>query len=657
MPAIHHLRRLVGAATLVGSLAAASAATAAPDLVVARSAGLSAPTGVAQTPDGEYWIADALMGVCRVNPGRTGVLENVYCSDEHVSAHVGPAKATGLVFDPESSSFYSGDEQSNQGAIWRLGWNRETGAIDGAWKILALADDRVTAVTSAPTADGAPARLLYATKDSSAVMRIDDPAAASPAAARAGFADRAGTTGLAVLDGEVYVTSGSDLRRFSLDGGAGRAATPVPGTAGLATTALAADRARHRIYAGTTFPELTDDLVAIDPASGAVETYERGFAGITGLGVDRDGGVLVADDPGAAAAGIDSMHQGRLWRVPLAPLGRSRVSIVAAPATWGAVASVAFGYASGVGAAFECRLDGSEWIACPGSGTGAVAYDALPPGVHVFEVRAITDLGPGVPARRVFVIDQTAPAVTVTAPAEDAIVLRGAGWIEMTADELNVAYECAIDGGPAAPCEPGEALPALAIGGHTLQVAAEDPAGNRGAAAPVRFTVADPPPPDPEPTAEPAPERTAQPTPAPRPPLVPEAPAAALPGAPDGAVKGAIVTSPARRPGARLVRDTILRPTGRAIVRIDLGAPASTTSARIRISPHGPRGAHPFVRRTVQVASDARNRLALRLSHAESRRLRPGRYRVTVALTGRTEVLKLTVVSRRSSSGGFAAGR
>jgi hypothetical protein len=648
------IRQLIAAATVAGSLTVVPAASATPDLVVPRSSSLSAPTGVAQTPDGAYWVADALMGICRVDPERNTVVPDIYCGDEHVVAeHVGPAKATGLAFDLATSNFYSGDLQSNQGAVWRLHWDASTGTIDRAGRVLSVGDDRVTAVTLEPVPAGEPGRVLYATKRSNAIMRIDDPTAAQPTAVTAGLASREASSGLAVLDGRAYVATGGSLERFSLAGRLGVAATEVSGTAGLPATAVTADAGQRRVYVGTTFPELTDDIAAIDPDANTIETYETGFTGITGLGVDRDGGVLVADDPGLAVDALDSASQGRLMRVAFHALGRSRTNIVAAPPVYGSAGAATFRFAAEPGATFRCRLDGGEWAACGDVGTGTVTYEDLAPGTHVFEVRGTNVAGEGNAARRVFVIDATAPRVTVTAPADGGAVVRGSGRIEMTADELYVSYECAIDDAAPVPCEPGEELPGLELGEHSLQVFAEDAAGNRGAAAPVRFTVADPPPAPRTPEQPPAPE----PQPSTEITAATSAPPVAPPAAGEVHVQGFVAAAPSAGPGARLLPPTISRPRGRATLTMQFGVPVTVTAARIGVSVGVKPGRKPFVTRVLPVRSGAVNRVEIALTKAESKRLRPGRYRVTVSLTGGPQVMKLTVLSTVTRSGAVLGGR
>ena len=201
----------------------------------------------------------------------------------------------------------------------------------------------------------------------------------------------------------------------------------------------------------------------------------------------------MADDPGAAAGNLDSMNQGRLFAVAKHAIGRGRVSITAAPPAWSSLSSVTFGYRGSAHTRFECSLDGAEWVECPGYESGEVSYDDLAEGTHTFEVRAASDAGTGDPVRRVFVIDRTAPTVQVTAPAGGSTLVQGTGRVEMAASERWVSYACAIDDGELEDCEPGQKLPELALGEHTLRVVAVDAAGNRSDAdapgATVTFTV------------------------------------------------------------------------------------------------------------------------------------------------------------------------
>ena len=89
------------------------------------------------------------------------------------------------------------------------------------------------------------------------------------------------------------------------------------------------------------------------------------------------------------------------------------------------------------------------------TGRAASPSTDLDEGTYAFQVRATAGGEPGVAARRVFVIDRTAPDVTITSPADGSALVPGRGRIDMVADELGASFTCALDGGDAAACEPG----------------------------------------------------------------------------------------------------------------------------------------------------------------------------------------------------------
>ena len=252
-----------------------------------------------------------------------------------------------------------------------------------------------------------------------------------------------------------------------------------------------------------------------------------------------------------------------------------------------------FAYTGTPHSTFECRLDGAgdqDWVACDGYGRGTVRFDGLEEGTHVFEIRATTKAGTGDIARRVFVIDRTAPSVTITAPAAGAAVLRGTGRIDMVASEPLVTFSCSIDGAPATECDPGEALPVLALGDHTLRVAAVDAAGNQSAAdaagSVVRFSVVTPPPVVTPAPVTPAPQPAAPQQAAPAPQPAAEEPAPAAPAAPPR-------RSPRPRPSRRPRRPPPPRPPSCPAARSPacprsrrrVSAPSASVPARSRGTP------------------------------------------------------------------------
>ena len=348
--------RVLRRAVAVGATVAAAFVThasGAPVPVVPAQSGLTEPGALVRTPDAALWTTSPEIGVCRISPGATPrPIEGTFCGDE---LRQGPKEPLGMAFDRRSSSFFVADGGSNSGGVWRMHWNPATATIDAAVRIAHLGEDRATGLTLAPTgpigSDGKHANEVYlTTKGSTAVLRIADPQGAAAAPAVAGHARGAGATSLAVLDGDLYIAENIEpddddptfpppivatngVSRLSLASGTtgGGNAVAVPGLDGGLSHAVATDPVRGRVYMGTATGDLVDHVDVLDVDSGRVETYETGFTHVTSMGVEDDGDLLVADDPGAGALVVDSFGMGRIWRVGLQTLDRPAPAITSGP--------------------------------------------------------------------------------------------------------------------------------------------------------------------------------------------------------------------------------------------------------------------------------------------------------------------------------------
>lgn len=138
--------------------------------------------------------------------------------------------------------------------------------------------------------------------------------------------------------------------------------------------------------------------------------------------------------------------------------------------------------------AFECRLDGADWLPC----SAEHHLTGLADGEHTILARAIdgADLADPTPARATVRVD-AAPDTGI----EDE--LEGGAWptatpaFTLTSDDAAATFACRVDGGAWSPCAAEEhRLDALAEGAHTLEARATDRGGATDATpALVRFIV------------------------------------------------------------------------------------------------------------------------------------------------------------------------
>jgi hypothetical protein len=128
--------------------------------------------------------------------------------------------------------------------------------------------------------------------------------------------------------------------------------------------------------------------------------------------------------------------------------------------------------------AFDCSMDSDPFAPCTSPFTAPV----LAEGSHTFSVTARDAAGNvGAPQVQSFVVDVTPPATSIDSgpagPTNDQ-----APTFTFSATEANaVAFDCAMDSDPFAPCTSPFAAPTLAEGSHTFSVTARDAAGNVGA--------------------------------------------------------------------------------------------------------------------------------------------------------------------------------
>ena len=493
------IRALITSALALGGLALlfAGSASAQPFATRLDVTGMTTPAGVVATPDGDLWISDALMGVCRVTA--QGLETSGLCALQPPDVEAPPAppgtRPTGtgqIAFDPQTSNLYVAEGTSSGSGIWRMHLSPVDHGIDGAVKI--FESTRITRIEGlALTASG---DVVFSDKETSAIRRLDSPATLEGAgtfAENVGFSINKGVRSLTVLGQVVYLADGGTVTSLAPRGSG--LAVPIPGQQiDPGFSALAADPVRGAVYAGTATLGLTDAVFSISGDVFSAGTYDRGFTNITAMAVGPAGALYIVQDPnGALSPSTDPTGQAELYRRDFGPLVTPDARLISKPdaAQQSGVVTFTFDALNGTDDThFECTLDGTA-VDCPTTGRATGAYtqptaDELAEGVHTFTVRAAnepapttTDWGPTV--TYAFRVDRTAPTVTIDAPSSHTA--PGAKLrLFFSADEPGVGFTCQVDDGAPAPCDPPRDL-ALAPGEHTIAVRATDAAQNTGPVA------------------------------------------------------------------------------------------------------------------------------------------------------------------------------
>ena len=185
--------------------------------------------------------------------------------------------------------------------------------------------------------------------------------------------------------------------------------------------------------------------------------------------------------PIAGDGGMDALPD-------LPPDGTPDTQITSAPAEFSNLASARFEFVSNdANATFQCSVDGDSAVPCtsPYSRT-------LNDGPHSFSVRAIAQSGKSddTPAEALWTIDTAAPETSITAapPANDnSTMVR----FEFTSNEMDVVFECSLDGAPFAACTSGSSFGPVGDGAHAFSVRAVDRAGNADGSPAVRAWTTD----------------------------------------------------------------------------------------------------------------------------------------------------------------------
>ncbi|MBA2542524.1 MAG: hypothetical protein H0V17_22975 [Deltaproteobacteria bacterium] len=173
----------------------------------------------------------------------------------------------------------------------------------------------------------------------------------------------------------------------------------------------------------------------------------------------------VTDDGGIGDSPVDVPDD------PTAP----DTMIVQAPGEFSPTGSAMFVFESTASAAtFQCSIDEETPVPCT-----SPYIRTLADGPHGIVVRAFNAAGNSddTPAEHRWTIDTVAPDTTLTEKppvADNSVMVR----FDFESSELNVSYECRVDGGDFVACLPDDQFGPLGDGAHSFSVRALDRAGN-----------------------------------------------------------------------------------------------------------------------------------------------------------------------------------
>jgi len=206
--------------------------------------------------------------------------------------------------------------------------------------------------------------------------------------------------------------------------------------------------------------------------------------------------VAVIDGAGNAGPALDAQWTVNLGLTPAPP------AFVSTPQSPSNSNEPAFSFvatdlgATGGTTGFLCAADGATATACgtpdPTTPTTYTFTSPLSDGAHSFAVQATNGSVTSAAVTWSWTVDTTPPPAPVVVAPDPATTVNPT--ITFTDGDPTVAFSCSIDGLAATACgSPWTHPSGMSNGSHTLTVTATDLAGNATPAAPVTFTVLNPP--------------------------------------------------------------------------------------------------------------------------------------------------------------------
>ncbi|MDO9175550.1 MAG: hypothetical protein Q7V62_12155, partial [Actinomycetota bacterium] len=129
---------------------------------------------------------------------------------------------------------------------------------------------------------------------------------------------------------------------------------------------------------------------------------------------------------------------------------------------------------STAGATFECSVDSGDYAPC----ASPFNTPSLADGDHTFGVRAVNAGTPDPsPATASFTVDATPPQITISSPAQDAVITSSTVTLNFTTESGATNY-CWLDNGALNTCGSTKTYTNVADGLHRIMVFSRDAAGN-----------------------------------------------------------------------------------------------------------------------------------------------------------------------------------
>jgi hypothetical protein len=303
---------IAGAAlALTGTAAAATAATTS-----TLATGLTAPTGTIETTSTSAagvtttstWVADHLLGFCRLDPTATGLQINQATCLTNAVAPGQPA------FDATRGFVYVPDLSSRSQGVWRFAYNSTTNRFGSPTLLNVTAPQRGNRPAAAALNGGGD--LYFTTLRGGGILRVTAPFRANGAAGQAmsnvaRTSDQGGAASLTFLKGTLYIAENGAVTSISAINQCASTARCIATDAGIAFTPRSlANNGVDTVYVGTNF----DVEQYVVGQEGLATPVAAPFANASSLAWSPTSSSLIVGDD--RTDGAQSL-QGRLFQVSL----------------------------------------------------------------------------------------------------------------------------------------------------------------------------------------------------------------------------------------------------------------------------------------------------------------------------------------------------